>query len=413
MAWTAKSPHTQSIENSPQVSDNPAPVRRQRDDAETFVQMEGKYRGLLEAAPDAMIVVNERGEIVLLNVQAERQFGYHRDELVGEAVAQIIPEGFAERLLADGRRSAAEALAQQMGTGIELCGRRKDGSKFPIEIMLSPLESDEGILVTAAIRDITDRQRIEKALHDKNAELQRANQAKDRFLASMSHELRTPLNGIIGFAEFLVDGKPGPVNSKQSEYLGDILTSGRHLLQLINDMLDMVQVQAGKLKVSSETFPLAAAMEEVYSGVRPLAENKSIEMTMTIAPELRSVVLDRQRFRQILFNLLSNALKFTDDHGHVEITAEIGADLAGGDRFRVSVRDSGIGIRAEDLHRLFTEFEQLETGTARRFGGTGLGLALTREIVTLLDGTIEVQSEIGKGSTFTVELPMILRGEPS
>ncbi len=372
-----------------------------------LAQMEGRYRGLLEAAPDAMVVVNEREEIVLLNVQAEKQFGYRRDELVGQQVRNIIPEGFAERLIADGLRSPADALAQQIDTGIELTGRRKDSSEFPIEIMLSPLQSDEGILVTAAIRDITDRKRSEGSLHEKNTELERAIQAKDRFLASMSHELRTPLNGIIGFAEFLADGKPGFVNEKQTEYLGDILTSGRHLLQLINDMLDMVQVQAGKLKLTAEAFRIQAAMEEVFAGVRPLAENKRIRMGMSIAPDLDFVVLDQQRFRQILYNLLSNAIKFTDDGGEVSVDAV----FDGRDRFTIAVCDTGIGIKAGDLHRLFTEFEQLETGTSRRFGGTGLGLALTREIVTMQGGDITVESEIGKGSTFTVALPIVMTGE--
>ncbi len=371
-------------------------------------ESEARYRGLLEAAPDAMVVVNGDGEIVLLNVQAEKQFGYRRDELVGQQVTNIIPEGFAERLIADALRSAEDALAQQIGAGIELIGRRKNGSTFPIEIMLSPLASTEGILVTAAIRDITDRKHIESTLHEKNTEMVRANQAKDRFLASMSHELRTPLNGIIGFAEFLADGKPGAVNSKQTEYLGDILASGRHLLQLINDMLDIVQVQAGKLKVIIEPFSLRAAMEEVFAGVRPLADNKRIEMIMNIAPELGTVVIDQQRFRQILYNLVSNALKFTDDEGRVSIEAF----AEGKERFRLAVRDNGIGIKAEDMHRLFTEFEQLETGTARRFGGTGLGLALTREIIHRLGGAISVESEYGKGSTFTVILPVNIQVEP-
>ena len=372
-----------------------------------LAQMEGRYRGLLEAAPDAMVVVNQAGEIILLNVQAEKQFGYRRDELVGQKVKNIIPEGFAERLIADGLRSAADALAQQIGTGIELSGRRKDASEFPIEIMLSPLESPEGILVTAAIRDITDRKRFESALQEKNTEMERANQAKDRFLASMSHELRTPLNGIIGFAEFLSDGKPGAINVKQHEYLGDILASGRHLLELINDVLDMVKVQSGKLKLLNEPFELLAATEEVFAVVTPLAQNKQIDMTMAIAPGLGTVVLDQQRFRQIVYNLLSNALKFTDDGGQVRIEAA----TLDTDRFRLSIRDSGIGIAPEDMPRLFTEFEQLETGTSRRFGGTGLGLALTREIVEAMGGTISVESKIGKGSTFTVILPVIAAGE--
>jgi signal transduction histidine kinase len=223
----------------------------------------------------------------------------------------------------------------------------------------------------------------------------------------MSHELRTPLNGIIGFAEFLADGKPGPLNEKQKEYLGDILQSGRHLLHLINDMLDLVKVQAGKVELTPESFPLGEAIQEVCAGVGPIAEAKSIEVTVNILPHLGSVTLDRQRFKQILYNLLSNALKFTDDGGHVRIEAS--PDGAGS--FHLIVSDDGIGIRSEDIGRLFTEFEQLDAGTARRFGGTGLGLALTRNLAQLQGGEISVESEIGKGSRFIVKLPLGLEGE--
>jgi signal transduction histidine kinase len=259
------------------------------------------------------------------------------------------------------------------------------------------------MLVSSAIRDITDRKHIERTLQEKNAELERANQAKDRFLASMSHELRTPLNGIIGFAEFLSDGKPGAVNAKQKEYLEDILTSGRHLLHLINDMLDLVKVQAGKVDLNLERFRITDAINEVCGGVRPLAESKRIAVRVEVAPQLDSVTLDQQRFKQILYNLLSNALKFTNDSGHVAIAAA----LHGDGHFWLAVSDDGIGIRQEDISRLFTEFEQLETGTARRFGGTGLGLALTRSLVDLHGGHIDVESEIGKGSTFRVVLPLL------
>ena len=221
----------------------------------------------------------------------------------------------------------------------------------------------------------------------------------------MSHELRTPLNGIIGFAEFLADGKPGAINAKQKEYLEDILNSGRHLLHLINDILDLVKIQAGKLELNPETFRLGDVIQEVCAGVRPIAQNKHIQVGVEIVPGLDAVTLDAQRFKQILYNLLSNALKFTDDGGDVEIKAESNGDGC----FRLSVRDSGIGIKPEDIERLFTEFEQLETGTARRFGGTGLGLALTRKIVELQGGTISVESEVGKGSTFTVILPLVMR----
>jgi signal transduction histidine kinase len=251
----------------------------------------------------------------------------------------------------------------------------------------------------AAVRDITDRKLAEEA---RRRSLQEANRLKSEFVANMSHELRTPLNGIIGFSEFLIDEKPGKLNPKQHEYLTDILNSGRHLLQLINDVLDLAKVEAGKMELFPEHFSVRSAIDEVCSALRSLAREKQIDLRSAVAAEVEVVLLDPQRFKQILYNLISNAVKFTGEGGTVEVSA--GPHDENG--MSVKVQDTGIGIRKEDFARLFVEFEQLDSSLARRYEGTGLGLALTKKIIELQNGTISVESEVGKGSAFTVILPL-------
>src|SRR4051794_6891877 len=254
--------------------------------------VESQFRDLLESTPDAIIMANQTGRIVLANSQAETLFGYDRGEMLGTLVEVLLPGRYRGGHVAHRSGYFGQPRTRSMGAGLELYGLRKDGSEFPVEISLSPLETDGGTLVMSAIRDITYRKGIESALQEKNVELERANQAKDRFLASMSHELRTPLNGIIGFAEFLSDGKPGPLNDKQKEYLGDILNSARHLLHLINDMLDLVKVQAGKLDLSPEIFDVRAAIAEVCAVVHPIAVQKNIDVRVDVASGLDAVTLD-------------------------------------------------------------------------------------------------------------------------
>ena len=364
---------------------------------------EQKYRGLLEAAPDAMVVVNQSSEIVLLNVQAERQFGYRRDELLGREIETIVPAGFAERLIADDLRSPEDALAQQIGTGIELTGRRKDGGDFPIEIMLSPLDSAEGILVTAAIRDITQRKDAERALVETNLKLESANKAKDRFLAGMSHELRTPLNSVIGFTGTLLMKLPGPLNADQERQLRMVQTGARHLLSLINDLLDLAKIEAGQMEMKLEPVACRAVIEEAAATLRPQAVAKGLGFTLAAPANEVMLISDRRALSQITLNLMGNAIKFTE-HGDVAMTLAM-ENVDGRRTLSLSVQDTGIGIAVDDQKKLFTAFARMNVKGPKAYEGTGLGLHLSQKLAIALGGRIEFRSTAGQGSQFTLLLP--------
>jgi PAS domain S-box-containing protein len=382
------------ISLSPLVTEEGTMVMSAVRDITDRKKAEQKFRGLLESAPDAMVIVGRDGRIALVNSQTERLFGYRREDLLGQMVEILVPERYRAKHPGHRHGFFSEPRARSMGAELELHGLRSDGTEFPVEVSLSPLETEEGVFVSSAIRDVTERKRYEQALHE-------ANRLKSEFLANMSHELRTPLNGIIGFSEFLIDGKPGDLNAKQKVYLADILGCGRHLLKLINDILDLSKIEAGKLEFHPEKFSLLAAVEEVRAVVSAIARDKGITIGHDLSVAADIVNLDRQRLIQVLYNLLSNAVKFTDEGGEVFVSAEV----HGLSSLCLRVRDTGIGISPEDICHLFKEFRQLDAGPTRRYGGTGLGLALTKKIVEAQLGSVSVESNPGQGSVFTVTLP--------
>jgi PAS domain S-box-containing protein len=361
---------------------------------EHLAQMEARYRGLLEAAPDAMVVVNQSGKIVLLNVQAEKQFGYRRDELVGQKVKDIIPEGFAERLFADALRSAEDALAQQIGAGIELYGRRKDGSVFPIEIMLSPLESTEGTLVTAAIRDITKRKTAEANLVQKVEELNRSNVELEQFAYIASHDLQEPLRMVASYTQLLSRRYKGKLDSDADEFIAFAVDGASRMQRLIKDLLAYSRVgTTGKdmLEISSE-----AALRQALINLRGAIEESSALVTHDPLP---MILADETQLIELFQNLVSNAIKY-QKNGIPRV--HISAANDGGNKWIFSVQDNGVGIESQYFERIFGVFQRLHKRD--EFAGTGIGLAICKKIVERHGGSISVESQPGEGSTFRFSL---------
>jgi PAS domain S-box-containing protein len=491
------------------------------------------FRQLVDAAPDGMVICDQSGVIILVNEEAERMFGYARDELVGKRIEMLIPDRLRKRHEGHVAGFTSTPRLRPMGSGLDLHGRRKDGHEFPVEISLSPIQADGRMLVTAGIRDVSQRRALEReakranayltsavdavqdafalfdeqdrvlmmnstarqllgatadrgvvgltfaelldnALNNKvfdfsnetreslrarwlayhrnpegalevrtgtgrylrvterrtaeqgtvavvadvtesvqhEAELtsarevaEAASAAKSEFLSSMSHELRTPLNAILGFAQLLERDRKQPLSERQLERLGHVLRGGEHLLRLIDDVLDLSRIEAGRISISCEPVLVGEVLQEVVHTLEPMATRAQIHIAEPNVPaDAPRVIADRTRLAQILMNFGSNAIKYGKPAGHVTFAVSVSAGA-----LRITVIDDGIGIPEDKCAKLFEPFQRAgqETGPIE---GTGIGLTISKRLAELMKGTVGFASEVGRGSTFWVEVPTLRAG---
>ena len=375
---------------------------------------------LVRSSDDAIVSKDVNGIVLSWNPAAERLFGYTAKEMIGESIIKIVPlDRHDEETYVLSRIRAGLSVEH-----FETVRQRKDGGLVDISLTVSPIRDASGLIIGASkiARDISEHKRLlnekqasvlreeaarREVLEVQNRRVQEAARLKSEFVANMSHELRTPLNSILGFAELLADARFGPLPGKYKEFAQIMHRSAQHLLQLINDILDLAKVESGRIDFQPEPVNLPALVHEATAIVTGLAAKGKIALTVEIDPAVEHVHLDPMRLKQVLYNYLSNAIKFTAEGGRVVLRVR----PEGGDCFRIEVEDTGIGIRPEDEHRLFIEFQQLDASTAKKFPGSGLGLALTKRLVEAQGGMVGVRSVFGAGSTFFATLPMQVTAE--
>jgi len=378
-------------------------------------------RSLLESSIDALMTTDPRGIITDVNKQMESLTGCTRDELIGAPFKNYFTD--AARAEAGIKRVLNEGKV----TNYELTARARDGTLTVVSYNATTFHDRDRVLqgVFAAARDVTELKLFEQKLQQKNVELEEASRMKSEFLANMSHELRTPLNAIIGFSEVLGDGLIGNLSDQQKKFIGDIFSSGKHLLSLINDILDLSKVEAGKMMLDLESVQISSLFANSLSIIKEKAQARRISLALDAPRELGSIRADARKVKQIVYNLLSNAVKFSLEGGQVTLRAtrvpraQVGqlpgpgigrgfplADNEFEEFLEISVTDKGIGVSPDGLEALFKPFSQIDSGLSRKYQGTGLGLAMIKLLAELHGGTLAVESAEGKGSRFTVWLPL-------
>ncbi|ABE51610.1 PAS domain-containing sensor histidine kinase [Methanococcoides burtonii] len=364
-----------------------------RDFKHSLQESEEKFRTIFDKANDGIYLIDLHGRFIDVNAMACKQTGYSRDEMLQMAYKDM---GFPE---IDYKKQVKE-LYKKGYTSFESASILKDDSTAYGQMRSQIIQYGGKTAILSIARDITERKKAEEAILEAKIEAESANRAKSEFLANMSHELRTPLNSIIGFSDVLYNESHGPLNEYQKKYTSNVLRNGKHLLDIINDILSISNIETGTMELHINEFIVSDAIDEVESLMILIASEKDIDLTCNIDIGMPTIKTDMIKFKQILYNLVHNAIKFTDQGGSVTIGGKISDDLV-----HISVKDSGIGVSPEDQDKLFNPFFQLDSSNARKYGGTGLGLALVKKFVEMHGGEIWVESEVGKGSTFTFIIP--------
>ena len=398
----------------PAIGDNLTERRRHHEAARN---QEVYLRAVLEHVLDGIISIDADGIIEIFNPAAEHMTGYSRAEVLGRSINMLMPGHLANEHDAHMQRYERTGTSQIMGTIREVPVLRKDGTVFPAELAVTYMALGARPVFIGSLRDVSERKRaedeikkhrdeLEDLVRERTVELemakeqaQQANHAKSAFLASMSHELRTPLNAILGYSDMLREDMEAEGNNSAVEDLMKVGSAGNHLLALINDILDISKIEAGKLELVETVIEAGALITSVAATARPLIEKNNNVLELHIPEDIGEIKADAMRLRQTLLNLLGNSAKFTEN-------GKIGLEVERRDGWiYFRVRDTGIGMSAEQMGRLFEVFSQADAKTAHRYGGTGLGLAISRRLARLMGGDISVESEPGKGACFTLVLP--------